>query len=163
MAKAVQKQYYKITPEITEPGDVQYDLNDGFTKTDEKRDAKNEIWQPVLGEKKNYINHYNEFAVTLDQAATDRHIMIRFRLFDDGLGFRYEFPQQKNLNYFIIKEEDTEFDLPADMKAGWIVAHYDSQEYPSQTTMISEIPAKWSQGVDKHFSQKLVKMRYSRR
>ncbi|KAA0129592.1 glycoside hydrolase family 97 protein [Chryseobacterium sp. SN22] len=147
----------QFAPEIRKPEDVQYDLSDRFTITAEKRDAKKETWQPVLGEKKNYINHYNELAITLNQASTDRHIIIRFRLFDDGLGFRYEFPQQKNLNYFIIKEEDTEFDFPTDMKAWWIVADYDSQEYPSQTTKISEIPARWSYGVDKHSSQTLVK------
>jgi hypothetical protein len=98
---------------------------------DEKRDAKNETWQPVLGEKKNYINHYNELAVTLNQTSTDRNI-VKFRLFNDGLGFRYEFPQQKNLNYFVIREEDSEIDFPTDMKAWWIVADYDSQEYQYQ-------------------------------
>ena len=68
-------------------------------------------------------------AVTLNQAATERNIIVKFRLFNDGLGFRYEFPQQKNLNYFTIREEDSEIDFPTDMKAWWIVADYDSQEY----------------------------------
>src|SRR5690606_168566 len=87
-----------------------------------------------MGEKKSYINHYNELAVTLNQDANDRHIIVKFRLFNDGLGFRYEFPEQKNLNYFIIKEEDSEIDLPTDMKAWWLAGDYDSQEYQTQTT-----------------------------
>ncbi len=143
--------------EIARPGNGENDLNSGFTKADEKRDAKNETWQPVLGEKKNYINHYNELAVTLHQASTDRNIIVKFRLFNDGLGFRYEFPQQKNLNYFVIREEDSEIDFPTDMKAWWIVADYDSQEYQPQTTKISEIPRRWDQAFDKHSSQTLIK------
>jgi len=143
--------------EIARPGNGENDLNSGFTKADEKRDAKNETWQPVLGEKKNYINHYNELAVTLHQASTDRNIIVKFRLFNDGLGFRYEFPQQKNLNYFVIREEDSEIDFPADMKAWWIVADYDSQEYQPQTTKISEIPGRWDLAFDKHSSQTLIK------
>ena len=112
-------------------------LDNGFTKTAEKFDSKNETWDPIMGEKKSYINHYNELAVTLNQEANDRHIIIKFRLFNDGLGFRYEFPEQKNLNYFIIKEEDSEIDLPTDMKAWWLAGDYDSQEYQTQTTKLS--------------------------
>ena len=137
--------------------DTKSDLDNGFTLVEEKRDSKNEIWQPVLGEKKNYINHYNELAVSLNQNETDRHIIIKFRLFNDGLAFRYEFPQQKNLNYFTIREEDSEFDMPTDCKAWWIVGDYDSQEYAYQTTKISEIPVRWDQAFDKHSSQTLVK------
>lgn len=132
-------------------------LDDGFVETSEKRDSKNETWQPVLGEKKNYINHYNELAVTLDQPENKRHIIVRFRLFNDGLGFRYEFPQQDNLNYFVIKEEDTEIDFPWDMKAWWIAADYDTEEYRSQTSNISEIPAKWESSVEVNSSQTPVK------
>ncbi len=144
-------------PLIEKPIDAKFNLNNGFTKSGEKRASKNEIWQPVLGEKKNYVNHYNELAISLNQNLSDRNIVIKFRLFNDGLGFRYEFPQQKNLNYFTIREEDTEFDLPEDLKAWWIVADYDSQEYPYQTTKISEIPERWDQAFDKHSSQKLIK------
>ena len=119
----------KLGLRLLKDGDIQFasevenknnqgkNLNSGFVKTAEKFDSKNETWQPVLGEKKNYINNYNELAVTLNQPENDRSIVIKFRLFNDGLGFRYEFPQQKNLNYFIIKEEDSEIDLPWDMKA----------------------------------------------
>ncbi|WP_431609031.1 glycoside hydrolase family 97 protein [Chryseobacterium sp. 'Rf worker isolate 10'] len=147
----------KFASEIAKPEDAKYDLNNGFAKTDEKRDSKNETWQPVLGEKKNYINNYNELAVTLNQASTDRSIVLKFRLFNDGLGFRYEFPQQKNLNYFVIREEDSEIDFPTDMKAWWIVADYDSQEYQYQETKVSEIPAKWDKAYDANASQSLVK------
>ncbi len=70
-------------------------------------------------------------------------MFVKFRLFNDGLGFRYEFPQQKNLNYFVIREEDSEIDFPTDMKAWWIVADYDSQEYQYQETKVSEIPVDW--------------------
>lgn len=147
----------KFASEIAKPEDAKFDLNNGFTKTDEKRDSKNETWKPVLGEKKNYINHYNELAVTLNQNSTDRSIVVKFRLFNDGLGFRYEFPQQKNLNYFVIREEDSEIDFPSDMKAWWIVADYDSQEYQYQTSKISEIPGKWDKAYDSNASQTLIK------
>ncbi|MFS4428904.1 glycoside hydrolase family 97 protein [Chryseobacterium sp. S90] len=147
----------KFASEIAKPEDAKYDLNNGFAKTDEKRDSKNETWQPVLGEKKNYINNYNELAVTLNQASTDRSIVVKFRLFNDGLGFRYEFPQQKNLNYFVIREEDSEIDFPTDMKAWWMVADYDSQEYQYQETKVSEIPSKWDKAYDANASQSLVK------
>ncbi|CAA7194479.1 glycoside hydrolase family 97 protein [Chryseobacterium potabilaquae] len=147
----------KFASEIAKPEDAKFDLNNGFTKREEKRDAKNESWKPVLGEKKNYINNYNELAVTLNQDATDRSIVIKFRLFNEGLGFRYEFPQQKNLNYFVIREEDSEIDFPTDMKAWWMVADYDSQEYQYQETKISEIPGRWSKAADANASQKLIK------
>ncbi|EJL72687.1 glycoside hydrolase family 97 protein [Chryseobacterium populi] len=147
----------KFASEIAKSEDAKFDLNNGFVKSDEKRDSKNETWQPVLGEKKNYINNYNELAVTLNQASTERRIVVKFRLFNDGLGFRYEFPQQKNLNYFVIREEDSEIDFPTDMKAWWIVADYDSQEYQYQETKISEIPAKWDKAFDANASQSLVK------
>lgn len=147
----------KFASEIAKSEDAKFDLNNGFAKADEKRDSKNETWQPVLGEKKNYINHYNELALTLNQASTDRSIIVKFRLFNDGLGFRYEFPQQKNLNYFVIREEDSEIDFPTDMKAWWMVADYDSQEYQYQESKVSEIPAQWDKAFDANASQSLVK------
>ena len=85
--------------------DKKTNLYDGFKITDTRTAAFDETWQPVWGEEKEIRNQYNELAVTLDQPANDRSIIIRFRLFNDGLGFRYEFPQQKELNYFVIKEE----------------------------------------------------------
>ncbi|WP_027385008.1 glycoside hydrolase family 97 protein [Epilithonimonas caeni] len=159
----------KLGLRLLKDGDIQFaseienknnegkNLDYGFDKTAEKRDSKNETWQPVLGEKKNYINNYNELAVTLNQKENDRSIIVKFRLFNDGLGFRYEFPQQKNLNYFIIKEEDSEIDLPTDMKAWWLAGDYDTEEYVTQTSKLSEIPAKWPTSYEGNASQNLVK------
>ena len=114
-------------------------LMNGFTLADIKTSAFDETWEPVWGEVKQIRNHYNEMAVTLDQKAQDRNIIIRFRLFDDGLGFRYEFPLQKNLNYFVIKEERTQFAMTGDHKAFWIPGDYDTQEYDFTESKLSEI------------------------
>lgn len=133
------------------------DLASDFEKIDEQRSTKNENWKPVLGEKKFYKNHYNELVITLHNKAQDRNIIVRFRLFNDGLGFRYEFPQQKKLNYFIIKDELTEFKFPTDMKAWWIAGDYDTEEYVPQTTKVSEIPSKWAPAVEQNASQTPIK------
>jgi hypothetical protein len=113
-------------------------LND-FTVIDTKTLTFDETWKPVWGEVATIRNHYNELAVTLNQKGTDRHIIIRFRLFDDGLGFRYEFPSQKNLTYFVIKEERTQFAMAGDHTAFWIPGDYDTQEYDYTTSKLSEI------------------------
>ncbi|SDH90108.1 Glycosyl-hydrolase 97 C-terminal, oligomerisation [Flavobacterium omnivorum] len=113
-------------------------LND-FTVIDSKASTFDENWKPVWGEVASIRNHYNELAVTLNQKETDRQIVIRFRLFDDGLGFRYEFPSQKNLTYFVIKEERTQFAMTADHTAFWIPGDYDTQEYDYTTSKLSEI------------------------
>ena len=114
-------------------------LMSGFTLADAQTATFDETWEPVWGEVKQIRNHYNELAVTLNQTAQDRHIVIRFRLFDDGLGFRYEFPLQKNLNYFVIKEEHTQFAMNGDHKAFWIPGDYDTQEYDYTESKLSEI------------------------
>ena len=114
-------------------------LMNGFTLTDAQTSTFDETWEPVWGEVKQIRNHYNEMAVTLNQKAQDRNIIIRFRLFDDGLGFRYEFPLQKNLNYFVIKEERTQFAMAGDHKAFWIPGDYDTQEYDFTESKLSEI------------------------
>jgi hypothetical protein len=113
-------------------------LND-FTVVDSKVTTFDENWKPVWGEVASIRNHYNELAVTLNQKETDRQIVIRFRLFDDGLGFRYEFPSQKNLTYFVIKEERTQFAMTGDHTAFWIPGDYDTQEYDYTTSKLSEI------------------------
>jgi glucan 1,4-alpha-glucosidase len=113
-------------------------LND-FTTIDTQISTFDETWKPVWGEEDQIRNHYNELAVTLNQNGTDRQIVIRFRLFDDGLGFRYEFPAQKNLTYFIIKEERTQFAMTGDHTAFWIPGDYDTQEYDYTTSKLSEI------------------------
>ncbi|MEL5893088.1 glycoside hydrolase family 97 protein [Bacteroides sp. GD17] len=114
-------------------------LMNGFTLADVQTSTFDETWEPVWGEVKQIRNHYNEMAVTLNQAAQDRNIIIRFRLFDDGLGFRYEFPLQKNLNYFVIKEEHTQFAMAGDHTAFWIPGDYDTQEYDYTESKLSEI------------------------
>ncbi len=115
------------------------DLVHGFVITDTVKATFDETWQPVWGEVKNIRNRYNELAVTLTQNSTQRHIIIKFRLFDDGLGFRYEFPFQDKLNYFIIKEEKTQFALAGDHKAFWLPGDYDTQEYSTVTSNLSEV------------------------
>ena len=126
-------------------GDKETDLMEGFTETDAKNSSFDETWHPVWGENSDIRNHYNELAVTLNQKATDRNIIIRFRVYDDGVGFRYEFPQQKNLNYFVIKEEKTQFAMAGDHTAYWIPGDYDTQEFDYTTSRLSQI---------RHLSQK---------
>lgn len=113
-------------------------LND-FTIIDTKTASFDETWTPVWGELSSIRNQYNELAVTLNQKETDRQIVIRFRLFNDGLGFRYEFPAQRNLVYFVIKEERTQFAMTGDHTAFWIPGDYDTQEYDYTTSKLSEI------------------------
>jgi len=114
-------------------------LLNAFSITDSKATTFDETWKPVWGEVAQIRNHYNELAVTLNQKTTDRTIIIRFRLFDEGLGFRYEFPAQKNLIYFVIKEEKTQFAMTGDHIAYWISGDYDTQEYDYTTSKLSEI------------------------
>ncbi len=125
----------------------------GFTIIDTKTTSFDENWIPVWGEVKSVRNHYNELAVTLKQIGTDRVMVIRFRLFDDGLGFRYEFPQQKNLTYFIIKEEKTQFAMAGDHTAFWIPGDYDTQEYDYITSKLSEIRGLMEKSVTENLSQ----------
>ncbi len=113
-------------------------LND-FTVVDTKTSTFDETWKPVWGEVSAIRNHYNELAVTLNQKETNRQLIIRFRLFDEGLGFRYEFPQQKNLVYFVIKEERTQFAMNGNHTAFWIPGDYDTQEYNYTTSKLSDI------------------------
>lgn len=135
----------------------EYDLLDEFTLYDAFSNSFDETWQPVWGQYKNIRNHYNELAVYLVQEhavylkpdnptveglrkkVTNRDVIIRFRVYNDGMGFRYEFPQQENLNYFIIKEECTEFAMTGDHMAWWQAGDYDTQEYPMQQSRLSEI------------------------
>ncbi|NDV95342.1 glycoside hydrolase family 97 protein [Dysgonomonas sp. 521] len=123
----------------TESTDPKTSLYDNFEVVDAKASSFDETWQPVWGEAKDIRNHYNELAVTLNQKETDRQMIIRFRLFDDGLGFRYEFPRQKNLIYFVIREERTQFAMTGDHTALWIPGDYDTQEYDYTTSRLSEI------------------------
>ncbi|WP_394776381.1 glycoside hydrolase family 97 protein [Flavobacterium sp.] len=128
-------------------------LND-FTVVDTKTSTFDETWKPVWGEVDNIRNHYNELAVTLNQKGTERQIIIRFRLFDDGLGFRYEFPAQKNLTYFVIKEERTQFAMAGDHTAFWIPGDYDTQEYDYTKSKLSEIRGLSEKAFTANVSQK---------
>lgn len=129
------------------------DLMSGFTLAGEEVSTFDETWQPVWGEVKSIRNHYNELALTLKQAETGRTMIIRFRLFNDGLGFRYEFPQQPELNYFVIKEEHTQFAMAGDHKAFWIPGDYDTQEYSTVTSRLSEIRGLMKDAITPNSSQ----------
>ncbi len=128
-------------------------LMNGFTLTDTRTSTFDETWEPVWGEVKQIRNHYNEMVVTLNQKMQDRNILIRFRLFDDGLGFCYEFPLQKNLNYFVIKEERTQFAMAGDHKAFWIPGDYDTQEYDFTESKLSEIRGLMDEAITGNASQ----------
>ncbi len=114
----------------------------GFAVVEADTTEKDETWQPVWGEVKSIRNRYRELAVTLRQSSEGgRTMVVRFRLSDDGLGFRYEFPEQEKLKYFVVREERTEFNLAGDHKAFWIPGDYDTNEYAYSTTRLSEVDA----------------------
>ena len=142
------------------------DLMDGFMVMNEETSTFDETWKPVWGETATIRNHYNELAVTLNQeiilkhqgptgpdfherpALATRTMIIRFRVYDDGIGFRYEFPQQRFLNYFIIKDEHTEFAMAGDHTAWWLPGDYDTQEQMTQETKLSEIRGRFNEAVN---------------
>ncbi|OWP63172.1 alpha-glucosidase [Hymenobacter amundsenii] len=128
-------------------------LTNGFVQTSAVRKSIDESWNPVWGEVKTIRNHYNELAVTLTQPATKRVMLVRFRLFDDGLGFRYEFPRQPELGYFVVKEEKTQFALAGDHKAFWLPGDYDTQEYSTVTSNLSQVRGLMKQSVTDNASQ----------
>ena len=124
------------------------DLMDGFKITDTKTSAFDETWKPVWGETATIRNQYNELEVDLNQPATHRNIIIRFRVYDDGMGLRYEFPQQEALNYFLIKEEHTQFAMAGDHTAWWLPGDYDTQEQETQESKLSEIRGRFHDAVN---------------
>ncbi|MEM9857398.1 MAG: glycoside hydrolase family 97 protein [Bacteroidota bacterium] len=125
----------------------------GFEVENVEKNSFDETWKPVWGETKEIRNHYNEMAIRLAQPATDRFMIIRFRLFDDGLGFRYEFPEQRNLNYFVVKQERTQFAMTADHTAYWIAGDFDTQEYDYTTSKLSQISSLHEGAVSPNASQ----------
>lgn len=129
------------------------DLADGFELKSTSTSTFNETWKPVWGETATIRNNYNEMAVTLAQPSAGRDIIIRFRVYDDGMGLRYEFPQQQKLNYFIIKEEKTQFALAGDHTAWWIPGDYDTQEYETVESRLSEIRSLMKEAVTSNASQ----------
>ena len=116
-------------------------LHDGFALEGTATDSVDETWDPVWGEEAHIRNHYNELTVKLKQSGTGRLMNVVFRLFDDGLGFRYEFPSQWDFRHFTIKEEVTQFAMAGDHKALWIPGDYDTQEYEYTDSRLSQIPS----------------------
>ena len=129
-------------------GKDETDLMDGFKITDTRISSFDETWKPVWGETATIRNHYNELEVDLNQPSSDRNIIIRFRVYNDGMGLRYEFPQQKALNYFLIKEEHTQFAIAGDHTAWWLPGDYDTQEQETQQSKLSEIRARFNKAVN---------------
>nr|WP_314922843.1 glycoside hydrolase family 97 protein [Prevotella pallens] len=123
-------------------------LMDGFELMQTIKTSHDDTWKPVWGETDEIRNHYNEMTVSLLQAKSNRNIKICFRVYDDGVGFRYEFPQQKNLNYFVIKEEHTQFAMAGDHKAWWLPGDYDTQEQETQESKLSEIRSRFHDAVN---------------
>lgn len=129
------------------------DLLSGFEILHTRTSSFDETWQPVWGETKDIRNRYNEMLVELHQPATDRYMNIRFRVYDDGVGFRYEFPRQKNLVYFVVKEEHSRFALTGDHTAWWIPGDYDTQEYDYTESKLSEIRGLMKGAITENTSQ----------
>lgn len=132
-----------------------YMMDRGFELLDSSRDSLDETWEPVWGEESSIRNHYNELLVRLRQKESGRRMDVRFRLFDDGLGFRYEFPGGQPLVYFVIKEELTEFAMAGDHLSWWIPGDYDTQEYEYGECRLSEISSRFSEQVCGNSSQTL--------
>ncbi|WP_373496316.1 glycoside hydrolase family 97 protein [Aquiflexum sp.] len=129
-------------------------LEDGFQLMETQESSFDETWNPVWGEESKIRNHYNELYVQLSQPNTERIIAIRFRVYDDGLGFRYEFPSQPNLAHFVIKEEKTQFAMSGDHTAFWIAGDYDTQEYDYTESKLSDIRGFMEKAVTANLSQK---------
>lgn len=135
--------------------DIYYhdDLLDGFEVVNITGSTFDETWKPVWGENSSIRNNYNEMFVELKQPSTTRLMNIRFRVYDDGVGFRYEFPQQNNLVYFTVVNECTQFAMPGDMTAWWIAGDYDTQEYDYTESRLSEIRELMTKSISSNASQ----------
>lgn len=129
-------------------GFAETSLMDGFTESHSEVSSFDETWKPVWGETATIRNHYNELLVSLSQDHTGRQMNIRFRVYDDGMGLRYEFPQQDSLVYFIVKEEHTQFVMTGDHTAWWLPGDYDTQEQETQESRLSEIRARFHDAVN---------------
>ena len=128
-------------------------LMNGFKVSNTETSSFKEVWKPVWGETSSILNHYNEMAVSLTQEHPNRTIIVRFRVYNDGMGLRYEFPRQSNLGYFIIKDEHTQFAMAGDHTAWWLPGDYDTQEYENVTSKLSEIRSKMKAAVTDNTSQ----------
>ena len=157
------KPYYSVSfrgKPVIKPSRLGYELHnaesllEGFTQTGEKTSTFDETWTPVWGENKTIRNHYKELLVDLIQEKTGRVMNLRFRVYDEGVGLRYEFPQEgSKLNYFVVKEECTEFALTGDHIAWWIPGDYDTQEYEYSRSRLSEIRSLFKKKVTDNASQ----------
>ncbi|MGP1481209.1 MAG: glycoside hydrolase family 97 protein [Hoylesella enoeca] len=128
-------------------------LLDGFTLLGQETAQQDETWKPVWGENSEIRNHYTELLVKLVQPSTDRYMNIRFRVYDEGVGLRYEFPQKGKLNHFVVKDERTEFAMTGDHIAWWIPGDYDTQEYEYTRSKLSEIRSLLTKAVTDNLSQ----------
>ncbi len=133
--------------------DSKLSMDRGFSVIDTKTSTFDETWTPVWGEVSKIRNHYNELLVNLRQAGTDNLLAIRFRLYDDGLGFRYEFPGRRGQNFLVVKRELTEFALSRDMKVWWIPGDYDTQEYDYTTSRLSDVRSLFDKAYTGNCSQ----------
>ena len=131
----------------------QGDLMDGFEITGSETAAFDETWQPVWGETRDIRNHYNELLVKMVQKKSSREMNLRFRVYDEGIGLRYEFPLQRRLAYFVIKEEHTQFAMTGDHTAWWIPGDYDTQEYDYTECKLSEISSHMKEAITPNASQ----------
>jgi len=129
-------------------------LTSNFSIENTEKSSFDETWTPVWGEESEIRNRYNELVIHLDQEDTERKMVIRFRLFNDGLGFRYEFPQESKLGHFVISDEKTEFAMTGDHTAFWIAGDYDTQEYDYTESKLSEIRGLMAEAVTANVSQK---------
>jgi len=130
------------------------DLLKNFEITNTQTSSFDESWTPLWGEEKSIRNHYNELEVSLKQKETNRIMIIRFRLYNEGLGFRYEFPQQDALGHFVIMDEKTQFAMTGDHTAFWIPGDYDTQEYDFTESKLSEIRGLMEKAITANVSQK---------
>ena len=128
-------------------------LTQNFKVVDTKKSTFKETWKPVWGEESEILNHYNELLVQLQQEKTQRKMNIRFRVYNEGVGFRYEFPSQKELTYFVVEEELSQFAMTGDHTAWWIPGDYDTQEYDYTESKLSEIRGLMKQAVTENMSQ----------
>ncbi len=128
-------------------------LYDEFEETAQESKHVDERWNPVWGEESEIRNHYNELTISLQQKTSKRKLVVRFRLFDQGLGFRYEFPEQKEMTYLVVKEEKTQFAMNGDHTAFWIPGDYDTQEYDYTKSRLSEIRGLMAKAITPNASQ----------
>lgn len=131
-------------------------LLDHFRIIDSSTSYNDDTWKPVWGESSQIRNHYNELLIKLEKPSDECFVNVRFRVYDDGVGFRYEFPSQSNLSYFVIEEECTQFAMSGDHTAWWIPGDYDTQEFDYTESKLSEIRGLLSQMIESKLSHSII-------